>query len=193
MLSSRTLCIGLLTASLLLTGCGEAPTATETSMTKVVQSNDLQMDIFSTWSEVAATDLDTDLPPAHVLVYQSLQPIKGIYSKLSVIKEDLLTPVTSLEFADRNILNTPKITQNYTKLQSIETTVAGERTLVHIYEGQSTALSPQLLFIQTFIVHNGTEGYTLTFSISPTVTDTTPYLKILQAMRFVTPASVKAS
>lgn len=187
--SLRTLGVALSLMTLVLTGCGTSGTgATETSITKLLQDQDYQMEVFNSWNEVASTDLDTTLPSSHLHVFQSLQPIKGIYSKLSIIKEDLLTPTTSLEYADQNILNTPKITQNYTKMQSIETTIAGERTLVHIYEGQSTALSPQLLFIQTFIVHNGTSGYTLTFSISPTVQDTTPYLNLFQTLRFKTAA-----
>lgn len=187
--SFRSLCIALTFVALVATSCGSADTpASEASLTKVIQDQAFQMEVFSSWNEVASTDLDTNLPPSNVKVFQSLQPIKGVYSKLSIIKEELLTPTTSLEYADRNILNTPKITQNFTKLQSIERTVAGERTLVHIYEGQSTALSPQLLFIQTFVVHNSTQGYTITFSISPTVTDTSPYVRLLDSLRFPTGA-----
>jgi len=66
----------------------------------------------------------------------------------------------------------------------MEATIAGERTVIHIYEGQSTALSPQMLFIQTFLVKNGTTGFTITFSVSPSVTDTTPYLNLLQSFQF---------
>ncbi|PIV90586.1 hypothetical protein COW46_02070 [Candidatus Gracilibacteria bacterium CG17_big_fil_post_rev_8_21_14_2_50_48_13] len=171
--------------TLALTSCvGSTPVATETSSTKMLTDTAYTMQVFSSWNNVAATDLDTTIAPSHVQVFQSLQPIKGIYSKLSVIKEDLLTPTTSVAFADQNILNTPKITQNYTRMQTMEATIAGERTVIHIYEGQSTALSPQMLFIQTFLVKNGTTGFTITFSVSPSVTDTTPYLNLLQSFQF---------
>lgn len=165
-------------------GCtgSSAPVATETSSTKLLSDEDYTMQVFSSWNDVASTDLDTTIAASKVRVMQSLQPIKGIYSKVSIIKEDLLTPTTSLAFADQNILNTPKITQNYTRLQTMEMTIAGERTVLHIYEGQSTALSPQLLFLQTFVVKGGTKGLTITFSISPSVKDTGPYIELLKTL-----------
>lgn len=180
----------LLLSLLLFTSCTAGTSTPEaSSVTRTVQGQNFTMSVFSSWKEIAATDLDAELPSSHVRVFQSLQPIKGVYSKLSIITEDLLLPTTSLDYADQNILNTPKITQNYTRLQTIETTIAGQRTLVHVYEGQSTALSPQLLFIQTFVVEGDTQGHTLTFSISPTITDTTPYLDLLQSFRFPTATS----
>lgn len=180
----------LITSLVFLTSCSTASeTSPEASLTRIINTKDYQMQVFTSWEEIANSSLDTVVSPALVQVFQSMQPIKGIYSKLSIIKEELLTPISSLEYADRNILNTPKITQNYTKLQSIETTIAGERTLVHIYQGQSTALSPLLLFIQTFLIHEGSQGYTVTFSISPSVKDTAPYLDLLETLRFTVPES----
>ncbi len=169
--------LALLLSLALITGC--ASTQVE-SNAQIVDTPEYKMEIFPAWLEVPAKDIETTIPEADFRVYRSPEPIGGIYSKYTVIQEELLAQTDSLAFAKRNIQNTPTSTRNYTKLREAEITIAGERTLLHIFEAQNTGASSTITFIQAYVVKSGTKGFTLSFSVSPTVQNYDPYITMLQ-------------
>lgn len=161
----------------ILSSCGAAPAEITVNS---IETPAYTFEIFPAWVEVPTRDIETPIPEENFRIYRSPEPIGGVYSKYTIIQEELLSPTDSLSFAKRNISNTPVATRNYVKLREAEITIDGENTLLHIFEAQNTGISSTITFIQAYVVKDGTKGFTLSFSVSPTVQNYDPYTTMLQ-------------
>lgn len=169
--------ITLVLSATLLASCTSAPVETTAN---IVDTPEYTFEVFPAWIEVPAKDIETSIPEENFRIYRSPEPLNGIYSKYTIIQEELLSQTDSLAFAKKNIENTPTSTRNYTKLREAEITIDGEKSLLHIFEAQNTGASSTITFIQAYLVKNGTKGFTLSFSVSPSVQNFDPYIAMLQ-------------
>jgi len=155
----------LLLSLALLTSCTGGST-TQLSF-KNIEDGRFTMSIFSSWEEVDQADVSTVLRSTEFRMFQNPLRRDGVHSKLTIIAEELANPTTSMSFAESQISKTPLAVLDYIKEQQFETTIGGTPTMVHIYRAKHSSLSPEQLFIQSFVVWEGTESYTITFSTAP--------------------------
>ncbi len=158
--------LSILISCFLLTGCfGGTPT--ESTSTTTIDDISFSTPVFSSWEKIADSDLPVTIIDRSYYVYQSPLARDGIYSKYIIVYESLPKPTTSIDYAKNNILNAPKAATDYVKINETELEIGKQKTLIHIYTARNSTLAPELLFIQTHVVFNNTEAYTLTFTVAP--------------------------
>lgn len=170
--------IPLFLSLLLLTSCGNSsPSTTETFTQLTTPSYSIQL--FPGWTESKDQPKDISVASGSFETYISPSPKDGIYSSLTILREELLSPMTSKTYARENIDAAPKQVRDYVKIKESPITIAGIDTYLHIFEGRSSAQAVTKRFIQAYITDGGTKAFTLSFAISPNTQDTTSYENIL--------------
>ena len=166
--------------TLLFTSCG----STETSTKKVVEDGSYTMTIPQSWYIIDDTSLKTALPEGSYRAARATLAIQGIYPKLTITKETLLIPTTSLSYAEANIAKAPLVSTQYTKLEARDLELNKQKTRFHIFTAKATPESPLLLYLQTHIIKDEHYAYTISFSTTPTEKNYDKYLTYIKTFEW---------
>ena len=176
----------LVVCALFLTSCFGGPTNSDTS-TVTIEDSAFTIQTFASWDNLTESLPDSPVAAQSYYVYQSPLARDAIFSKFIIVKEILSTPMNTIDYARRSIASTPTVTVDYKKDRETDIEIDAQKTLLHVYTARHSSLSPELLFLQTFIVIGGVDAYTLSYSVAPsTISNTSAintYIDLLTSFR----------
>lgn len=165
--------------------CSSCGSVDATNNTKPFSTSVYSLSVPSTWQEVDTNTIVTKLQDKTFKVFQAGYTLGGVYPKLMIIEEKLLTASDSLSYAKDNIAKAPLVAQKYTKLDERDTSIAGSSTKIHIFQARPDVGVPEMTFIQTYIIRDKYTGYTITVSTSPSEKNYDKYTGLLSSFTFL--------
>ncbi len=167
--------LAIMVLSLLFTSCGgSAPQAVESSM---LTTSTYSISIFPGWVQ----DKEHSTPSYEI--YVSPSPKDGIFSSLTILREELLVPQTSKDYAMQNIAAAERDVRDYVAISSTASLIDGIPSLIHIFDGRSSSEAVRKRFLQAYVTDGQTKAFTISFAISPNTTDTTIYSGLLESFK----------
>lgn len=166
----------------LLVSCG---TTDATSSTKAYTGPLYTINVPTSWIEISSNEVETRLPVSNFKVFRAGYTIDGVYPKLTIYQEKLLTATTSILYATDNITKAPLVTSEYTKLDVRDSTINGQSTKIHIFQARPSIDSPILTFIQAYIIQDKYTGYTINITTSTSEKNYDKYVGLLTSFAFV--------
>lgn len=170
---------------LFLVICTSCGTPDATSSTKTYTGQLYNINIPTSWIEMPSNEVETRLPANNFKVFRAGYTISGVYPKLTVFQEKLLTASDSLTYAQNNITKAPLVTQEYTKLDVRDATISGQSTKVHIFQARPSSDSPILTFIQAYIIQDRYTGYTINVTTATSEKNYDKYVGLLTSFQLL--------
>jgi hypothetical protein len=138
------------------------------------------------WQVLDRAALDEKgMPPEVVVAFQSETPVSGQLVTVTVTREALTQPLSSVDYSEASIASVAGL-PNYEEEDRQSTTVDGEDVDIHIFTAQPSPDQPESRFYQLSAV-SGSVGYTFTAATPVTVPDEVEQqvLSLLQNVTFV--------
>lgn len=170
----------LLCITFIFSSCGGDQDTTK----KVLETSEYSMNIPASWYIIDDTTLKTSLPEGSYRAARATLALQGTYSKITLTKETLLLPTSSLKYAEANIVKAPTVTTQYTLLRNDDIEIGKEKTKLHIFEAKLSNDAPVLLYIQAYVVHNEHNAYTISFSTVPTEKNYDKYISYMKTFQW---------
>lgn len=176
---------------LLSAGCFDNSTSPSTDVGSeiiTIKKVPIQINVPKAWREVLEADYNL-LGNDVIMAYSSLLYTNGFANNISITKENLTQPFSSIQYADANIVNSAKYTDDYLKIDEKEVILKNDddtdlKTKIHIFEARFDMGEKTRKYLQLYATQ-GTTGYTLTIAISIEESDLTKFENLLTSFRFV--------
>lgn len=171
-----------------LTSCG---TPDATSSTTSYTGQNYNISIPTSWVEMPSNEVETRLPANNFKVFRAGYTIDGVYPKLTIFQENLLTATNSATYASDNITKAPLVTQEYTKLDVRDATISGQATKIHIFQARPSVDSPILTFVQGYVIQDRYTGYTINITTSTSEKNYDKYAGLLTSFQLLKKEATK--
>ena len=103
----------------------------------------------------------SDAPEGTLAVFRSPESVEGLFSNLSIVKDDFVGDISALEFAEINAETLPSVLQNFQSVDRENVDIAGQDTIIFTFLGRESPESRDREYSQTYLVQNG-QGFVLT-------------------------------
>ncbi len=172
----------------LLTGCGGGNSGDIGNETQTIKKVPIQLNVPKAWREVRPEDLKNQTGDI-VLSYAGLNYTNGFANNITVTREVLKEDVTSLQYAQANLVNSAKFLQDYLKLDDKEVMIQDVDnnnipTRLHTFEARLDQVERKRKYIQLYASYQKT-GYTITIAVPLDETDLGKYENLIRSFRFV--------
>lgn len=149
-----------------LSSCGSGDSTSTTGL-KTYDGSIFTIGIDPTWKIITPTDFYPEVPKETLVAFTSPEAYDGFFININVIKEDLKSEVTSVDYARANITLAGQNLTDYKKTQEAQVDLNGTPAMVHIFEARLNPTEKLTRFIQLYVA-KGKTGYIISGGMLPT-------------------------
>lgn len=147
-----------------LSGCGSEST-TETSL-KVYEGGLFTININPDWKIITQSDFYPEVPKETLVAFTTPEAYDGFFINVNIIKEDLTSEVSSIDYARANINLAAQNLTGYEKVQEAQVDIGGIPGMVHIFQARLNPTEKLIRFIQLYVV-KGKDAYIVSGGMLP--------------------------
>lgn len=171
-----------------LTSCSGGQPSDVGNEVSVITRVPVQISVPKAWREIKPQDLSA-MGDDLVISYASLNYANGFANNISVTKETLPASVSSLQYAEANMVNSAKFLDSYLKLNEQDVSLQDEDgkpipTKLHTFQARVDRVERQRKYLQIYIVKD-LIGYTATVVVPLDEPDLGKYENLLKSFRLV--------
>ena len=147
-----------------LSGCGSEGT-TETGL-KVYEGGLFTININPDWKIITQSDFYPEVPKETLVAFTTPEAYDGFFINVNIIKEDLISEVSSIDYARANINLAAQNLTDYEKVQEAQVDIGGIPGMVHIFQARLNPTEKLIRFIQLYAV-KGKDAYIVSGGMLP--------------------------
>lgn len=147
-----------------LNGCG-SETAPEASLS-IYDGGTYTINIDPTWKIITKSEFYPEVPKETLIAFTTPEAYDGFFINVNIIKEDLESDVSSIDYARANITLAAQNLTDYEKVQEAQIDLGGLPAMVHIYTARLNPTEKLIRFIQLYAV-KGKDAYIVTGGMLP--------------------------
>jgi hypothetical protein len=133
---------------------------------KVYDGGLFSINIDPEWKIITESDFYPEVPQETVVAFTTPEAYDGFFINVNVVREDLGSDVSSVDYARANINLAAQNLTDYEKVQEAEIDLNGMPAMVHIFQARLNPTEKLIRFIQLYAVKNKT-GYIVTGGMLP--------------------------
>lgn len=147
-----------------LNGCGSDGSA-ETNL-QLYEGGVFTIGINPDWKIITQSDFYPEVPKETIVAFTTPEAYDGFFINVNVIKEDLASEVSSIDYARANINLAAQNLTDYEKVQEAPIDLGGIPGMVHIYVARLNPTEKLIRFIQLYVA-KGKDAYIVTGGMLP--------------------------
>ncbi|MFH0820506.1 MAG: hypothetical protein V1908_01905 [Candidatus Peregrinibacteria bacterium] len=155
----------LMMLALFLTSCGGSGEPT-TGGLQSYDGGEFTISTDPSWKIITQSEFYPEIPKETVVAFTTPEAYSGFFINVNVIREDLGQEVKSLDYARANINLSAQNLTDYQKIQEAKAEVAGQPTLIHIFQARLNPAEKLIRFVQLYAT-KGNYGYIVTGGMLP--------------------------
>ena len=156
--------VGILVFTALLTGCGS--NGDTTTGLQTYEGGIFTIDINPDWKIITKSEFYPEVPKETLVAFTTPEAYDGFFINVNVIKEDITSEVSSIDYARANINLAAQNLTDYEKVQEAQVDLGGVPGMVHIYTARLNPTEKLIRFIQLYAT-KGKEAYIVTGGMLP--------------------------
>lgn len=149
-----------------LTSCGGSSSTPAASTLKAYDGGDFTLNIDPSWKIINSSDFYSEIPKETVVAFTTPEAYNGFFINVNVVKEDLKTPATSVDYGRANINLSGQTLTDYQKVQEAIITVGGQPALLHLFQARLSPTEKLMRFVQLYAT-KGHFGYIVSGGMLP--------------------------
>ena len=154
----------LLVFSSFLYGCGSDASPAENL--KVYEGGVFTININPEWKIITQSDFYAEVPKETVVAFTTPEAYDGFFINVNVVKEDLQSELTSIDYARANINLAEQNLTDYEKVQEAQIDLGGTPAMVHIFQARLNPTEKLIRFIQLYVT-KGKDAYIVSGGMLP--------------------------
>lgn len=147
-----------------LNGCGSESTP-ETSL-QVYEGGLFTININPDWKIITQSDFYPEVPKETLVAFTTPEAYDGFFINVNIIKEDLTSEVSSIDYARANINLAAQNLTDYEKVQEAQVDIGGIPAMVHIFQARLNPTEKLIRFIQLYVA-KGKDAYIVSGGMLP--------------------------
>ena len=148
-----------------LSGCdGGEPSAGQNL--KPYDGGEFVINIDPTWKIINQSDFYAEIPKETLVAFTTPEAYDGFFINVSIVKEDLKQPVSSIDYGRANINLAGQNLTDYQKVQEAKIDVGGQPSLLHIFQARLNPTEKLIKFVQLYAT-SGNFGYIISGGMLP--------------------------
>lgn len=147
-----------------LNGCG-SETAPEASL-KVYEGDVFTISINPDWKIITQSEFYPEVPKETVVAFTTPESYDGFFINVNVVKENLISEVSSIDYARANINLAEQNLTDYEKIQEAQVDIGGNPGMVHIFQARLNPTEKLIRFIQLYVT-KGKDAYIVSGGMLP--------------------------
>ena len=171
--------LAILMVTAVLNGCGSSGTTSSTAL-KTYDGGVFNIGIDPTWKIITQSEFYPEVPKETLIAFTTPEAYDGFFINVNIVKEDLTSEVSSIDYARANINLAAQNLTDYEKVQEAQMDMGGTPAMVHIFQARLNPTENLIRFVQLYAV-KGKTAYIVSGGMLPS----TP-----QALRDLVGASV---
>jgi len=148
----------------ILNGCG-AEKAPEAGL-QTYDGGLFTISISPDWKIITQSEFYPEVPKETLVAFTTPEAYDGFFINVNVIKEDLASAVSSVDYARANINLASQNLTDYEKVQEAQVDLGGVAGMVHIYTARLNPAEKLIRFIQLYAT-KGKDAYIITGGMLP--------------------------
>lgn len=124
------------------------------------------INIDPTWKIITKSEFYPEVPKETLVAFTTPEAYDGFFINVNVIKEDMASEVSSIDYARANINLASQNLTDYEKVQEAQVDLGGVPGMVHIYTARLNPTEKLIRFIQLYAT-KGKEAYIVTGGMLP--------------------------
>lgn len=154
----------ILVLAVFLNGCSSSSSST-TSL-KTYDGGIFTIGIDPSWKIITKTDFYPEVPKETLVAFTTPEAYDGFFINVNIVKEDLTSEVSSIDYARANINLAAQNLTDYQKVQEAKVDLGGTPAMVHIFEARLNPTENLIRFIQLYVT-KGKTGYIVSGGMLP--------------------------
>lgn len=154
----------ILLFSSFLHGCGSESAPAENL--KVYEGGVFTININPEWKIITQSDFYAEIPKETIVAFTTPEAYDGFFINVNVVKEDLQSELSSIDYARANINLAEQNLTDYEKVQEAQVDLGGTPAMVHIYQARLNPTEKLIRFIQLYAT-KGKDAYIVTGGMLP--------------------------
>ena len=150
--------------SSILNACG-SETVSETSL-KTYDGGLYSISINPDWKIITQSEFYPEVPKETLVAFTTPEAYDGFFINVNVIKEDLESEVSAIDYARANINLAAQNLTDYEKVQEAQVDLDGTPSMIHIYTARLNPTENLIRFIQLYTT-KGKDAYIVTGGMLP--------------------------
>lgn len=164
-LTKKTLAVMMLAVfSSFLYGCGSNNDPGESL--RVYEGGVFTINIDPEWKIITQSDFYAEVPKETVVAFTTPEAYDGFFINVNVVKEDLASEISSIDYARANINLAEQNLTDYEKIQEAQIDLSGTPAMVHIFQARLNPTEKLIRFIQLYAT-KGKDAYIVSGGMLP--------------------------
>jgi len=118
------------------------------------------------WKIITESDFYPEVPQETIVAFTTPEAYDGFFINVNVVKENMNSNVSSIDYARANINLAAQNLTDYEKVQEAQVDLNGTPGMVHIFQARLNPTEKLIRFIQLYTTKNKT-GYIVTGGMLP--------------------------
>ena len=148
----------------LLSACGSEEATVESL--RIYEGGLFTINIDPEWKVITQSDFYPEIPKETVVAFTTVEAYDGFFINVNVVKEDLKTEISPIDYARANINLAEQNLTDYEKVQEAEVDLNGTPGMVHIFQARLNPTEKLIRFIQLYST-KGKAGYIVSGGMLP--------------------------
>lgn len=147
-----------------LNGCGSS--ATPAADLKTYDGGVFAIGIDPTWKIITQSEFYPEVPKETLVAFTTPEAYDGFFINVNVVKEQLTSEVSSIDYARANINLASQNLTDYEKVQEATVDLGGTPAMVHIFQARLNPTENLIRFVQLYAV-KGKDAYIVSGGMLP--------------------------
>jgi hypothetical protein len=156
--------LAILMLATVLNGCGSS--GTPATSLKTYDGGVFTIGIDSTWKIITQSEFYPEVPKETLVAFTTPEAYDGFFINVNVVKEQLASEVTSIDYARANINLAAQNLTDYEKVQEATVDLGGTPGMVHIFQARLNPTENLIRFVQLYAV-KGKDAYIVSGGMLP--------------------------
>lgn len=156
--------LAILMMTAVLNGCGSKDSTS--SSLKTYDGGVFTIGIDPAWKIITPSEFYPEVPKETLVAFTTPEAYDGFFINVNIVKEDLPSEVSSIDYARANINLAAQNLTDYEKVQEANVDLNGTPAMVHIFQARLNPTENLIRFIQLYAT-KGKEGYIVSGGMLP--------------------------
>lgn len=156
--------LAILMVAAVLSGCSSE--GSSSAALKTYEGGMFTIGIDPAWKIITQSEFYPEVPKETLVAFTTPEAYDGFFINVNVIKEDLTTEVSSIDYARANINLAAQNLTDYEKVQEAEMDLGGIPAMVHIFQARLNPTENLIRFVQLYAV-KGKDAYIVSGGMLP--------------------------